>query len=99
MNKKRNLQRVQLLMSEPELHAVDDFRFTNRIPSRAQALRALCSNGLQPARQASLTATDVVVARTGSRTIIRVSVGSESFDLHLSADLRNELAAALSIGE
>lgn len=94
MDKSRKDRRVQVLMSEPELQAVDDFRFTNRISSRAEAIRTLCLNGMQPARRNSVIATDIAIKK-GMRTIIRVSLGSESFDIHLSDALQKKLAQAL----
>lgn len=37
---------IQFLLSGEELHAIDDWRFQNRIPSRAEAIRALLKAGL-----------------------------------------------------
>jgi hypothetical protein len=39
-------ERLQILLNEPELVAVENFRFTNRMPSRAAAVRELLRRGL-----------------------------------------------------
>lgn len=39
-------QRIQVLMSEGEVQAVDDWAFANRIKSRGEAIRRLCTIGL-----------------------------------------------------
>jgi hypothetical protein len=39
-------ERLQVMLSEEELLAVDDFRFTNRMPSRAASVRELLRRGL-----------------------------------------------------
>ena len=44
------LQRTEKLtfeLSEDELGRIDDFRFANRLPSRAAAIRELLRRGLQ----------------------------------------------------
>lgn len=38
--------RVPLMMSSEELEAIDDYRFQNRIASRAEAIRCLCRDQL-----------------------------------------------------
>ena len=51
-------ERLQVMVSAEELAAVDEFRFENRLPSRAAAVRELMRRGLLPApsrrRQAAL---------------------------------------------
>lgn len=45
----RNLKRsekLQLLLDEEELKAIDDWRFEHRLPTRAAALRELLRRGL-----------------------------------------------------
>jgi hypothetical protein len=42
-------ERLQIMLSPDELTAVDDFRFTNRMPSRAAAVRELFRLGLASA--------------------------------------------------
>lgn len=39
-------ERLQVMLEELELRALDDFRFTNRLPSRAAAVRELLRRGL-----------------------------------------------------
>lgn len=39
-------ERLQLLLDEEELQAIDDWRFKHRLPSRAAALRELLRRGL-----------------------------------------------------
>ena len=39
-------ERLQIMLEVDELRALDDFRFTNRMPSRAAAVRELLRRGL-----------------------------------------------------
>ena len=39
-------ERLQIMLNEPELVAVDTFRFKKRMPSRAAAMRELLRRGL-----------------------------------------------------
>jgi metal-responsive CopG/Arc/MetJ family transcriptional regulator len=39
-------ERLQIMLDESELRALDDFRFQNRMPSRAAAIRELLRRGL-----------------------------------------------------
>jgi hypothetical protein len=39
-------ERLQIMVEDGELRALDDFRFTNRMPSRAAAVRELLRRGL-----------------------------------------------------
>lgn len=39
-------ERLQIMLSEDELRALDDWRFTRRMPSRASAIRELLKRGL-----------------------------------------------------
>jgi hypothetical protein len=39
-------ERLQVMLTEEELVALDDFRFKNRMPSRAAAVRELLKRGL-----------------------------------------------------
>lgn len=39
-------ERLQIMLNEDELQALDDFRFENRMPSRAAAVRELLRRGL-----------------------------------------------------
>lgn len=45
-------ERLQIMLSPEELKAVDDFRFTHRMPSRASAVRELFRIGLANAELA-----------------------------------------------
>jgi metal-responsive CopG/Arc/MetJ family transcriptional regulator len=38
--------RLQIMLSPEELRALDDFRFRNRMPSRASAIREILRRGL-----------------------------------------------------
>lgn len=42
-------QRLQIMLGEDELRAIDDFRFKFRVPSRAAAIRELLKRGLAAA--------------------------------------------------
>ena len=44
-------ERLQIMLSPEELQAVDDFRFKQRMPSRAAAVRELFKLGLSVARE------------------------------------------------
>lgn len=39
-------ERLQIMLSPEELSALDDFRFQNRMPSRASAIREMLRRGL-----------------------------------------------------
>ena len=39
-------ERIQIMLSPEELVALDDFRFQNRMPSRASAIREILRRGL-----------------------------------------------------
>jgi metal-responsive CopG/Arc/MetJ family transcriptional regulator len=39
-------ERLQIMLDEAELRTLDDFRFQNRMPSRAAAIRELLRRGL-----------------------------------------------------
>jgi antitoxin component HigA of HigAB toxin-antitoxin module len=41
MTEKRKTERVCLMMTPVEIDAVDDWRYTQRIPTRAEAIRQL----------------------------------------------------------
>lgn len=42
-------ERLQVMLNDAELAAVDDFRFSHRMPSRSAAVRALLRRGLEVA--------------------------------------------------
>jgi len=39
-------ERLQIMLTPEEVHAVDDWRFSRRMPSRAAAIRELLKRGL-----------------------------------------------------
>jgi hypothetical protein len=43
---RQRAERLQIMLNPDELRAVDDFRFSKRMPSRASALRELLKRGL-----------------------------------------------------
>jgi hypothetical protein len=53
-------QRLQIMLDDDELHAVDDWRFAARMPSRASAIRELLKRGL--------AAEGFAVAGTGAKS-------------------------------
>lgn len=42
----KRTEKLQLMLSREELQAIDDWRFDNRLPSRAAAIRELLRRGL-----------------------------------------------------
>jgi hypothetical protein len=46
MNKDRQEFRLQVMLNKSELEAIDDWRFKQRMPSRAEAFRELLRRGL-----------------------------------------------------
>ena len=67
-------QRLQIMLTEEELAAIDDWRFARRMPTRAAAVRELLKRGLAAEGFASAGAGEksqdfgVVVARGPGRT-------------------------------
>jgi hypothetical protein len=53
-------ERLQIMLSPPELNAVDNYRFQHRMPSRAAAVRELLRLGI--------AAAGVVMENTGVRS-------------------------------
>jgi hypothetical protein len=49
-------ERLQVMLTNSELAALDDFRFRNRMPSRASAIRELLKRGLAAAGTGSAAA-------------------------------------------
>jgi hypothetical protein len=47
MNRPNRAERLQIMLTVDELSALDDWRFTKRMPSRAAAVRELLKRGLQ----------------------------------------------------
>jgi hypothetical protein len=46
MTERERGERLQIMLSHDELAALDDFRFKNRMPSRASAIREVLRRGL-----------------------------------------------------
>ena len=46
MNDLTRAERLQIMLTEEELAALDDWRFAHRMPSRASAVRELLKRGL-----------------------------------------------------
>lgn len=42
----KRTEKLQIMIDEDELQAIDDWRFANRLPSRAAAIRELIRRGL-----------------------------------------------------
>ena len=42
----KRTEKLQLMLNDEELKAIDDWRFENRLPSRAAAIRELLRRGL-----------------------------------------------------
>jgi hypothetical protein len=49
-------QRLQIMLTEGELQAIDDWRFARRMPTRAAAVRELLKRGLAAEGFAAATA-------------------------------------------
>jgi len=45
-SERKRTERLQILLDDDELRALDDWRFKNRMPSRAAAIRELLRRGL-----------------------------------------------------
>jgi metal-responsive CopG/Arc/MetJ family transcriptional regulator len=67
-------ERLQIMLDEDELRALDDFRFQNRMPSRAAAIRELLRRGLGVNDYAS----DVTGARSEAFGVINSPDGTSS---------------------
>jgi hypothetical protein len=63
-------QRLQIMLMDEELAAVDDWRFKARMPSRAAAIRELLKRGL--------AAESISVAQAGSKSSDFGVVGAHS---------------------
>jgi metal-responsive CopG/Arc/MetJ family transcriptional regulator len=46
MDKHRRELRLQIMLSESEIEAIDEWRFKHRMPSRSEAFRELLRRGL-----------------------------------------------------
>ncbi|HWB51451.1 MAG TPA: hypothetical protein VG651_20230 [Stellaceae bacterium] len=64
MNDGTKSERLQIVLTVEELDTLDDWRFTNRMPSRAAAIRELIKRGLANSNAAS----DTTAMRVGRRS-------------------------------
>jgi hypothetical protein len=55
-NNRARGERLQIMLAPEELSALDDFRFRNRMPSRASAIREILRRGLGVASEQSAKA-------------------------------------------
>jgi hypothetical protein len=55
MTERERGERLQIMLSHEELAALDDFRFKNRMPSRASAIREILRRGLGVSGTAATT--------------------------------------------
>jgi hypothetical protein len=63
----KRTEKLQLLLNDEELTAIDDWRFDNRIPTRAATIRELLRRGLQ-----SMETTDIPpTATTHDYSVVR----------------------------
>ena len=54
----KRTEKIQLMIDDDELQAIDDWRFDNRLPSRAAAIRELIRRGLVKSGEFSDPPTD-----------------------------------------
>ncbi len=45
-SRSKRTEKIQVMLNDEEIKAIDDWRFENRLPSRAAAIRELLSRGL-----------------------------------------------------
>jgi len=65
-------ERLQLMLERDELKALDDFRYANRMPSRAAAVRELLRRGLA----GNGFAADITGARSGEFGVLKAPDGT-----------------------
>lgn len=65
-------ERLQLMLEAEELKALDNFRYTNRMPSRAAAVRELLRRGLQGEGYSS----DITGARSEAFGVLKAPDGT-----------------------
>ena len=70
-------ERLQLMLDEGELRAVDDFRFANRMPSRAAAIRELLRRGLEGLGHKG----HITAARSGDFGVLKAPDGTPDRDM------------------
>lgn len=67
MNRQKRLIRLQVMLSNDEMAALDDWRFQNRMPSRAEAVRTLIRHGLNLPKNAFANSQSLQRGATASR--------------------------------
>lgn len=65
-------ERLQLMLEADELKALDNFRYANRMPSRAAAIRELLRRGLAGEGYSS----DITGARSGEFGVLKAPDGT-----------------------
>ena len=50
-NHGKRTEKIQVMLDDSELAAIDDWRFDNRVPSRAAAIRELIRRGLLTSKE------------------------------------------------
>jgi len=65
-------ERLQLMLDPEELKALDDFRYANRMPSRAAAVRELLRRGLSIGGYG----VDITGARSGEFGVLKAPDGT-----------------------
>ena len=50
-NHGKRTEKIQVMLDDSELAAIDDWRFENRVPSRAAAIRELIRRGLLTSKE------------------------------------------------
>ncbi|MET0640519.1 MAG: hypothetical protein ABWX70_03455 [Hyphomicrobium sp.] len=75
-------ERLQIMLEQDELRAVDDFRFKFRLPSRAAAVRELLKRGLASAPTGEVDEN----SRSQDFGVLGISNGSRFKDIEGSGD-------------
>jgi hypothetical protein len=70
-------ERLQLMLEADELKVLDDFRYANRMPSRAAAVRELLRRGLESGGYGS----DITGARSGAFGVLKAPAGTPDQDI------------------
>lgn len=66
----KRTQKLQLMLADEELRAIDDWRFEHRMPTRAAAIRELLRRGLH---STEFGAPDVAAAASGDFSVVKPS--------------------------
>ena len=75
-NRERN-ERIQIMLSSEELRAIDDFRYSNRLPTRAAAFREIIATWAQGRRQESVAWGSVPRLRSPGATATTTEASQE----------------------